>query len=43
MGKKAKKSKKKKDKKEKLSQKQLNKISGGAMPTPVNGQITDSV
>ncbi len=31
----------KKDKKKELSKKDLNKVSGGAMPTPVNGQITD--
>lgn len=30
-------------KKKKLSEKDLNKVSGGAFPTPVNGQITDIV
>jgi len=30
-------------KQDELSQEQLNKISGGAFPTAVNSQITDSV
>lgn len=38
-----KKNEKKKKAKGALSQKQLDKVSGGAIPTPVNGQITDSV
>ncbi|MBL6935776.1 MAG: hypothetical protein ISR48_10230 [Alphaproteobacteria bacterium] len=33
----------KKDEKRELSSEDLNQVSGGAIPTPVNGQITDIV